>query len=151
MINNKPFRLVLLPLLLACGLTAYAGKSLVITLASGTKVYYPFEKFVPLIRFSDGVMQVNTRKYTFSRVASFEVVEESDAVGTLPSTPDFSMDGDVLAVASLQPVRISNLQGVLQPVSATVSAEMQYIDLSSLPQGPYVVMCGRSSFTIYKK
>lgn len=144
-------RIYLLLLLSACGLMAYSAKSLVITLASGTKVYYPFDKFVPLIRFSDGVMQINTRKYTFSRVANFEVVEESDAIGALPSTPGFSMDGDVLAVASSQPVRISNLQGVLQPVSTTVSAEMQYVDLSSLPQGPYVVVCGRSSFTIYKK
>lgn len=131
--------------------SAFPAKCLVITLADGGKIYYSFDKYVPMIRFVNGTMRVSTRKFEFSRVAEFAVIDDPTTISALEHAPDFSVDGDLLTVASLDPVRIFNAKGVLQKITATASAEAQYVDLSSLPIGVYIVHVGEQSFTVYKR
>lgn len=131
--------------------SAFPAKCLMIELTDGKKIYYSFEKYVPIIRFEDGVMSVSTRKLEFSRIVQFAVIEEPAAVETVEAALRFSPDGTLLTFPSLDPIHIYNVQGVLQRVEVTTSDNAQYVDFSSLPKGAYVVRYGEQSFTIYKK
>lgn len=142
--------IVTLLLTLAC-VSVFPAKCLEITLTSGTKIYYSFEKYIPLIRFFNGTMRVSTRKFEFSRIAQFAVIEEPDGISALESQPDLSADGNLLIVASLDPIQIFDVEGKPHSVPVTSSDEAQYVDLAPLSRGTYVVRLGEQSFTIYKK
>lgn len=130
--------------------SAFPAKCLEITLTSGTKIYYSFDKYIPLIRFVDGAMRVSARKFEFGNIERFAVIEDPTGIPALQARPDFSVDGNLLTVASLEPLRVYNMQGQPQPVSVTAGDEAQYVDLGSLSRGVYVVHVGGQSFTIYK-
>lgn len=142
--------LCVLLLMFICS-SAFSAKCLVITLTDGGKIYYSFDKYVPMIRFVDGAMRVSTRKLEFSRVAEFAVIDDPTTISALKHAPDFSVDGDLLTIASLAPVRIYNAKGVLQKITLTSTEEAQHADLSSLPIGVYIVHVGEQSFTVYKR
>lgn len=142
--------IVTLLLTLAC-VSVFPAKCLEITLASGTKIYYSFDKYIPLIRFVNGTMRVSTRKFEFSRIAQFAVIEESDGISALQTHPDFSVDGNLFTVVSLDPIQIFDMEGKLHTVPVTANDEAQFVDLAPLSRGTYVVRLGEQSFTIYKK
>lgn len=137
-------------LTLAC-VSAFPAKCLEITLTSGTKIYYSFDKYIPVIRFVNGIMRVSTRKFEFSRIAQFAVIEEPDGISALQSHSEFSVDGNLLTVASTEPIHIFDVEGKLHSVPVTSGDEAQYVDLAPLSRGTYVVRLGEQSFTIYKK
>lgn len=142
--------LCLLLLSLICA-SAFPAKCLMIELTNGSKIYYSFDKYVPIIRFEDGVMRVSTRKLEFSRIVQFAVIDDPTAIEAVEAAPQVSPDGTLLTFPSLEPIHIYNMQGVLQRVEVTTSDNAQYVDFSSLPKGAYVVRYGEQSFTIYRK
>lgn len=137
-------------LLLICA-SAFPAKCLMIELSGGSKIYYSFEKYVPLIRFDNGVMRVSTRKIEFGRIVQFAVIDDPSGIEAVEAAPQFSADGYQFTITSLEPIRVFNLAGVPCQVTVTVSDEAQHVNLTQLPTGTYVVQCAEQSFTIYKK
>lgn len=138
-------------LLLFVSLSAFSAKRLMIELTNGTKVYYSFADYVPMIRFDKGTMRVTTQKFEFSRIAQFAVVDDASSIDEVPSAPQVSPDGMEFTFLSLEPIRVYDMQGISQEVSVTVSGNAQQVSFAALPVGCYVVCCGHQSFTIYKR
>lgn len=138
-------------LLLFVSLAVFPAKRLMIELTNGTKVYYSFADYVPMIRFDKGTMRVTTQKFEFSRIAQFAVVDDASSIDEEASVPQVSPDGMVLTFLSQEPVRVYDMQGHARQVDVTVSGNAQQVSLAALPVGCYVVCCGHQSFTIYKR
>ncbi|MBO5679560.1 MAG: T9SS type A sorting domain-containing protein [Bacteroidaceae bacterium] len=146
------FRRILLSLsLLLASVSAFPAKRLMIELTNGTKVYYSFANYRPYIRFVDGTMRVTTRKFEFSQIAQFAVVDDPSSIDAIETAPQLSADGMVLTVMSMEPIQVFSMQGVAQQVAITTTDEAQLVNLATLPTGSYVIRCGEQSFTLYKK
>jgi hypothetical protein len=146
------FRRILLSLsLLLASVSAFPAKRLMIELTNGTKVYYSFANYRPYIRFVDGTMRVTTRKFEFSQIAQFAVVDDPSSIDAIETAPQLSADGMVLTVMSMEPIQVFSMQGIAQQVAITTTDEAQLVNLATLPTGSYVIRCGEQSFTLYKK
>lgn len=132
-------------------ISAFSAKRLMIELTNGTKVYYSFAEYRPIIRFENGAMRVTTRKFEFSRIAQFAVVDDSSGIDAIETNPQFSTDGMVLTIISLEPILVFDTTGVVQSVEICTTGDSQQINLMPLPSGSYIIRCGDHSFTIYKK
>ena len=137
--------------LLLASVSAFSAKRLMIELTNGTKVYYSFANYRPYIRFVDGTMRVTTRKFEFSQIAQFAVVDDPSSIDAIETAPQLSADGMVLTVMSMEPIQVFSMQGVVQQVAITTTDEAQLVNLATLPTGSYVIRCGEQSFTLYKK
>ncbi|MBO7266549.1 MAG: T9SS type A sorting domain-containing protein [Bacteroidaceae bacterium] len=144
-------RISLSLLLLVASVSAFPAKRLMIELTNGTKVYYNFANYRPYIRFVDGTMRVTTRKFEFSQIAQFAVVDDPSSIDAVEASPQLSADGMVLTVMSMEPIQVFSMQGVAQQVAITTTDEAQLVNLATLPTGSYVIRCGEQSFTLYKK
>ena len=144
-------RISLSLLLLVASVSAFPAKRLMIELTNGTKVYYNFANYRPYIRFVDGTMRVTTRKFEFSSIAQFAVVDAPSSIDAVEAAPQLSADGMVLTVMSMEPIQVFNMQGVAQQVAITTTDDAQLVNLATLPTGSYVIRCGEQSFTLYKK
>ena len=144
-------RISLSLLLLVASVSAFPAKRLMIELTNGTKVYYSFANYRPYIRFVDGTMRVTTRKFEFSQIAQFAVVDDPSSIDAIETAPQLSADGMVLTVMSMEPIQVFSMQGVAQQVAITTTDEAQLVNLATLPTGSYVIRCGEQSFTLYKK
>jgi hypothetical protein len=146
------FRRILLSLsLLLASVSAFPAKRLMIELTNGTKVYYSFANYRPYIRFVDGTMRVTTRKFEFSQIAQFAVVDDPSSIDAIETAPQLSADGMVLTVMSMEPIQVFSMQGIAQQFAITTTDEAQLVNLATLPTGSYVIRCGEQSFTLYKK
>ena len=144
-------RLLLSLMFAVVGISAFPAKRLMIELTNGTKVYYSFADYKPIIRFENGIMRVTTRRFEFSQIAQFAVVDDPSGVDAIETAPQFSNDGMALTIMSLEPVMVFDVKGVVQQVDINATNESQQVNLMSLPSGSYVIRCGDHSFTIYKK
>lgn len=145
-------RRIFLSLLLAIvSISALPAKRLMIELTNGTKVYYSFADYKPVIRFENGSMRITTRKFVFSSIAQFAVVDDPSDIETVEVAPLLSPDGMVLTIMSIEPVQVYDMKGTVQQVDVCATSESQQVNLVSLPKGSYVVRCGTQSFTIFKK
>jgi hypothetical protein len=144
-------RLFLSLLLAIVSISALPAKRLMIELTNGTKVYYSFADYKPVIRFENGSMRITTRKFVFSSIAQFAVVDDPSDIETVEVAPLLSPDGMVLTIMSIEPVQVYDMKGSVQQVDVCATSESQQVNLVSLPKGSYVVRCGTQSFTIFKK
>lgn len=144
-------RLFLSLLLAIVCISALPAKRLMIELTNGTKVYYSFADYRPVIRFENGSMRITTRKFVFSSIAQFAVVDDPSDIETVEVAPLLSPDGMVLTIMSIEPVQVYDMKGTVQQVDVCATSESQQVNLVSLPKGSYVVRCGTQSFTIFKK
>ena len=144
-------RLFLSLLLAIVSISALPAKRLMIELTNGTKVYYSFADYKPVIRFENGSMRITTRKFVFSSIAQVAVVDDPSDIETVEVAPLFSPDGMVLTIMSIEPVQVYDMKGTVQQVDVCATSESQQVNLVSLPKGSYVVRCGTQSFTIFKK
>lgn len=144
-------RLFLSLLLAIVSISALPAKRLMIELTNGTKVYYSFADYKPVIRFENGSMRITTRKFVFSSIAQFAVVDDPSDIETVEVAPLLSPDGMVLTIMSIEPVQVYDMKGTVQQVDVCATSEFQQVNLVSLPKGSYVVRCGTQSFTIFKK
>lgn len=144
-------RLFLSLLLAIVSISALPAKRLMIELTNGTKVYYSFANYKPVIRFENGSMRITTRKFVFSSIAQFAVVDDPSDIETVEVAPLLSPDGMVLTIMSIEPVQVYDMKGTVQQVDVCATSESQQVNLVSLLKGSYVVRCGTQSFTIFKK
>lgn len=134
------------------------AKSLVLTLADNTKVYYLLggEKD-PKMHFLEGKLTINADEYTFEGIKSFRISNEDDPNGIesiFEKNPSTKLQNGTLYIsktASADAVKVYNAAGVL--VNATIgnAGDMTTVDATNLAKGVYIVKIGKSSIKFIKK
>lgn len=131
---------------------AVGAKTLVFTLADGTKVYYTLDaptdglQYAPVVKFSQGNVTVNGDQYEWSGIKEFYLSDESNPTGILPHA--FCVETDAQ-------VEVYSADGKKMMEAESLSA-FQRIDMSRLPKGIYVVKVSgkngeKESFKFTKK
>lgn len=129
--------------LLACA--SVNGKSLVITLSKGTRVYYKITTDMPPVMTiaQDGTFTLNGQDYSFTDVKSFSI-SATDYVGE-KGTVDGIVALDEKRLDMRGDVRIYTLDGRLAGVGK------DGYDMSGLKPGMYVITNGVSTMKIQKR
>ena len=146
----RPATLILFFLL---PLTA-AAKSIVFTLSSGTLVYYLIGDTQPVMKFVDGKCVVSSDTYEFSQIKNFYVSDTDDpsAISQLNTPASFSLNNNTMVCkADAKDVQVYTVAGA--KCNAAISANDGYatLDLSSFPQGAYIIKIGQSSIKVVKR
>lgn len=132
------------------------AKSVVFTLADGTKVYYLLGgETNPKLRFQEGKMLVEADTYEFSNIKNFYISSEDDpnAIENVLSKQNVRVRGNMVVINSSS---VKNVD-VFAANGAKVSADIQRdgdvitVNLNGLPKGMYVVSVGQSSLKVMKR
>ncbi len=120
-----------------------SAKSLVITLNSGTRVYYLLSKDTPpqMVIADDGTFTLNSQGYSFSDVKCFFV-----------SDSDFSGEGGTLdGIVSIDEKRNVLTSGKTRIYSLDGRLVSEGNSLSALKKGTYIITDGISTLKIQKQ
>lgn len=148
---------LLLTTLLLLGISSLQAKSLVVSLANGSLVYYLIGgETNPMMRFTDGRVSINGNEYEFSKIRDFYISETDD-----PNALDFASKSSVveyreegLLIRQFEEgsrVSVCALDGTIVVPARMLREECSFVDLSSQPSGVYVVKVGTDSFKFVKK
>ena len=132
------------------------GKSLVLTLNDGSRVYYLLGGDVdPMMRFVDGGMTVNADSYVFAEIKNFCISDEDDPNGVeqILSRAGASYKGNMVCMQVSQevPVKVCSLDGRSVQVTVRVVDDVVCVDLNALPTGIYMVSIGNTSLKVIKE
>ncbi len=124
------------------------AKSLVITLADGTEVYYLLGGDVnPVMKFKDGKVTVNADAYEISDIRKFVISQTDDPSGIKAETfyvkgkqdiEVFTLDGK--KVDTIRPTKLQSKEDAMSSLS-----------LTTLPKGVYVLKVGEATMKVLKK
>lgn len=151
---NKRIVIAIACLLFSIGISF--GKSLVLTLANNTLVYYVLggDKN-PMMRFADGKVCVNSDEYAFSNIKNFYISETDDPSGIehLLKEQQITYKAGTLIVHTDNPesIGVYNANGMKVSVPVEQSGDFVAVSLNQLPKGVYVVRVGESSFKVLKQ
>ena len=151
---NKRIVIAIACLLFSIGVSF--GKSLVLTLANNTLVYYVLggDKN-PMMRFADGKVCVNSDEYAFSNIKNFYISETDDPSGIehLLKEQQITYKAGTLIVHTDNPesIGVYNANGMKVSVPVELSGDAVAVSLNQLPKGVYVVRVGESSFKVLKQ
>lgn len=151
---NKRIVIAIACLLFSIGISF--GKSLVLTLANNTLVYYMLggDKN-PMMRFADGKVCVNSDEYAFSNIKNFYISETDDPSGIehLLKEQQITYKAGTLIVNTDSPesIGVYNANGMKVSVPVEQSGDVVAVSLHQLPKGVYVVRVGESSFKVLKQ
>lgn len=151
---NKRIVIAIACLLFSIGISF--GKSLVLTLANNTLVYYVLggDKN-PMMRFADGKVCVNSDEYAFSNIKNFYISETDDPSGIehLLKEQQITYKAGTLIVHTDNPesIGVYNANGMKVSVPVEQSGDAVAVSLNQLPKGVYVVRVGESSFKVLKQ
>ena len=151
---NKRIVIAIACLLFSIGVSF--GKSLVLTLANNTLVYYVLggDKN-PMMRFADGKVCVNSDEYAFSNIKNFYISETDDPSGIehLLKEQQITYKAGTLIVHTDNPesIGVYNANGMKVSVPVELSGDAVAVSLNQLPKGVYVVRVGESSFKVFKQ
>ena len=151
---NKRIVIAIACLLFSIGISF--GKSLVLTLANNTLVYYMLggDKN-PMMRFADGKVCVNSDEYAFSNIKNFYISETDDPSGIehLLKEQQITYKAGTLIVNTDNPesIGVYNANGMKVSVPVEQSGDAVAVSLNQLPKGVYVVRVGESSFKVLKQ
>ena len=151
---NKRIVIAIACLLFSIGISF--GKSLVLTLANNTLVYYVLggDKN-PMMRFADGKVCVNSDEYAFSNIKNFYISETDDPSGIehLLKEQQISYKAGMLIVHTDSPESISvyTVNGMKISVPVEQAGNVVAVSMTQLPNGVYVVRVGESSFKVFKQ
>ncbi len=122
---------------------ALMAKSVVITLTSGTQVYYQLSSDNPpvMVIADDGTFTLNCQEYAFSDVQYF----------TYSATDYAGEDGTVDAIASLTADGNMLMEGKASVYTLDGQLVQKGSDLSRLKAGTYVISNGKTSLKIMKR
>ncbi|MBQ9667094.1 MAG: hypothetical protein IJ635_11250 [Bacteroidaceae bacterium] len=132
------------------------AKSVVFTLADGTKVYYLLGGDTnPVLRFVDGKVTVDADEYTISDIKNFYVSNEDDPNGIEDVLANqqvrYSANTLVMNAGSAKAVKVYTVGGVEVKAEVQKSDDVITVDLNGLAKGAYVVRAGNSSMKVLKK
>lgn len=151
---NKRIVIAIACLLFSIGISF--GKSLVLTLANNTLVYYVLggDKN-PMMRFADGKVCVNSDEYAFSNIKNFYISETDDPSGIehLLKEQQITYKAGTLIVNTDSPesIGVYTANGMKVSVPVEQSGDAVAVSLNQLPKGVYVVRVGESSFKVFKQ
>lgn len=151
---NKRIVIAIACLLFSIGISF--GKSLVLTLANNTLVYYVLGgDRNPMMRFADGKVCVESDEYTFSNIKNFYISETDDPSGIehLLKEQQITYKAGTLIVHTDSPESISvyTVNGMKISVPVEQSGDVVAVSMTQLPNGVYVVRVGESSFKVLKQ
>lgn len=151
---NKRIVIAIACLLFSIGISF--GKSLVLTLANNTLVYYVLGGAKnPMMRFADGKVCVESDEYTFSNIKNFYISETDDPSGIehLLKEQQITYKAGTLIVHTDSPESISvyTVNGMKISVPVELSGDIVAVSMTQLPNGVYVVRVGESSFKVFKQ
>ena len=151
---NKRIVIAMTCLLFSIGISF--GKSLVLTLANKTLVYYMLggDKN-PMMRFADGKVCVDSDEYSFSNIKNFYISETDDPSGIehLLKEQQITYKAGTLIVHTDSPESISvyTVNGMKISVPVELAGNVVAVSMTQLPNGVYVVRVGESSFKVFKQ
>ena len=151
---NKRIVIAIACLLFSIGVSF--GKSLVLTLANNTLVYYVLggDKN-PMMRFADGKVCINSDEYAFSNIKNFYISETDDPSGIehLLKEQQITYKAGTLIVHTDSPESISvyTVNGMKISVPVEQAGDVVAVSMTQLPNGVYVVRVGESSFKVFKQ
>lgn len=140
-------KLLFIIVLMVAAVTVQA-KSLVITLADGTEVYYLLGGDVnPVMKFKDGKVTVNADAYEISDIKKFVISQTDDPSGIKAGT--FYVKGKQdIEVFSLDGKKVDTIKSTsLQSKEDAISS----LSLTTLPKGVYVLKIGSATMKVLKK
>ena len=151
---NKRIVIAITCLLFSIGISF--GKSLVLTLANNTLVYYMLGGAKnPMMRFADGKVCVNSDEYAFSNIKNFYISETDDTSGIehLLKEQQITYKAGTLIVHTDNPesIGVYNANGMKVSVQVEQAGDVVAVSLNQLPKGVYVVRVGESSFKVLKQ
>lgn len=151
---NKRIVIAIACLLFSIGISF--GKSLVLTLANNTLVYYLLGGAKnPMMRFADGKVCVESDDYTFSNIKNFYISETDDPSGIehLLKEQQITYKAGTLIVHIDSPESISvyTVNGMKISVPVEQAGNVVAVSMTQLPNGVYVVRVGESSFKVLKQ
>ena len=151
---NKRIVIAIACLLFSIGISF--GKSLVLTLANNTLVYYVLGGAKnPMMRFADGKVCVNSDEYAFSNIKNFYISETDDPSGIehLLKEQQITYKAGTLIVHTDNPESISvyTVNGMKVSVPVEQAGNVVAVSMNQLPKGVYVVRVGESSFKVFKQ
>lgn len=151
---NKRIVIAVACLLFSIGISF--GKSLVLTLANNTLVYYMLgDAKNPMMRFADGKVCVESDEYTFSNIKNFYISETDDPSGIehLLKEQQITYKAGTLIVHTDSPESISvyTVNGMKISVPVELAGNVVAVSMTQLPNGVYVVRVGESSFKVFKQ
>ena len=151
---NKRIVIAIACLLFSIGISF--GKSLVLTLANNTLVYYMLGGANnPMMRFADGKVCVESDEYTFSNIKNFYISETDDPSGIehLLKEQQITYKAGTLIVHIDSPESISvyTVNGMKISVPVEQAGNVVAVSMTQLPNGVYVVRVGESSFKVFKQ
>ena len=151
---NKRIVIAIACLLFSIGISF--GKSLVLTLANNTLVYYVLGGAKnPMMRFADGKVCVNSDEYAFSNIKNFYISETDDPSGIehLLKEQQITYKAGTLIVHTDNPesIGVYNANGMKVSVPVEQSGDVVAVSMTQLPNGVYVVRVGESSFKVLKQ
>lgn len=151
---NKRIVIAVACLLFSIGISF--GKSLVLTMANNTLVYYMLGGAKnPMMRFADGKVCVESDEYTFSNIKNFYISETDDPSGIehLLKEQQITYKAGTLIVHTDSPESISvyTVNGMKISVPVEQAGNVVAVSMTQLPNGVYVVRVGESSFKVFKQ
>ena len=151
---NKRIVIAIACLLFSIGISF--GKSLVLTLANNTLVYYMLGGAKnPMMRFADSKVCVESDEYTFSNIKNFYISETDDPSGIehLLKEQQITYKAGTLIVHTDNPESISvyTVNGMKISVPVEQAGNVVAVSMTQLPNGVYVVRVGESSFKVLKQ
>ena len=131
-----------------------SAKSLVLTLADGTEVYFLLggEKD-PVMKISKETVTVDTKSFTFTDVVKFHISQTDDPNAIQKITAGSTrFDGTTLFVSSTdKSVQVYTVDGKKVNVKSSQSDGMTMIPVANLESGIYVLRVGNQSMKFIKK
>lgn len=151
---NKRIVIAIACLLFSIGISF--GKSLVLTLANNTLVYYMLGGAKnPMMRFADGKVCVESDEYTFSNIKNFYISETDDPSGIehLLKEQQITYKAGTLIVHTDNPesIGVYTVNGMKISVPVELAGNVVAVSMTQLPNGVYVVRVGESSFKVFKQ
>lgn len=142
--------------MIACVLFAASlvqAKSLVLTLADGTRVYYLLGGDTnPMMRLSDDGVTVNADSYTFGNLKNFYIssTDDPNSIEQQLAEAKASYHDNMLVctVKETEKAQVWTVAGTRVQASIKHEGGMTLIDLSSLPQGVYIVVIGKATMKV---
>ena len=151
---NKRIVIAITCLLFSIGISF--GKSLVLTLANNTLVYYMLGGTKnPMMRFVDGKVCVDSDEYTFSNIKNFYISETDDPSGIehLLKEQQITFKAGTIIVHTDSPesIDVYTVNGMKVSVQVEQAGDVVSVSLNQQPKGVYVVRVGESSFKVFKQ
>lgn len=140
-------KLLFIIVLMVAAVTVQA-KSLVITLADGTEVYYLLGGDVnPVMKFKDGKVTVNADAYEISDIKKF-VISQTDDPSCIKAETFYVKGKQDIEVFSLDGKKVDTIKSTsLQSKEDAISS----LSLTTLPKGVYVLKIGSATMKVLKK